>query len=48
VSRPVITTLKPFVGRRDQAIFRLLIDIGGRLGEIAEPGVAQPTEVGLS
>jgi len=27
------TTLKPLVGR--QAIFRLLIDIGGRLGEIA-------------
>jgi hypothetical protein len=36
MSRPVITmTLKPLVGRRDQAIFGLLIDIGGRLGEIA-------------
>jgi hypothetical protein len=36
MSRPVITTaLKPLVGRRDQALFRLLIDIGGRLGEIA-------------
>jgi hypothetical protein len=36
MSRPVITTtLKPLVGRRDQAILRLLIDIGGRLGEIA-------------
>jgi site-specific recombinase XerC len=35
MSRPVITTLKPFVGRPDQAIVRLLIDIGGRLGEIA-------------
>jgi hypothetical protein len=36
MSRPVITTtLKPLVGRRDQTILRLLIDIGGRLGEIA-------------
>jgi hypothetical protein len=36
MSRPVVTTtFKPLVGRRDQAIFWLLIDIGGRLGEIA-------------
>ena len=38
----------PFVGRRDQAIFRLLIDTGGRPGEIAELMMDVDFDVGVA